>query len=174
MIIITAVGADRPGMVHALAAALAEAGCNIADTTMTRLLNEFAIIAVVSPPPQLTLRELERRLKPLESSHGLAIHCKSVAHSAVPVIGLPRYVISLYGPENTGLVASITQVLTDLEVNITDVQTRIASHGTVYIMVFEVEVPQAVAGAILEDALAKRAAAIGLQVTVNPLEEEIL
>ena len=52
MFIITAVGPDQPGMAHALAQRLFDAGCNLEDTTMTRLSGQFAMILVVSAPDE--------------------------------------------------------------------------------------------------------------------------
>ena len=50
MLIITAVGPDKPGMAHAVAQILFESGCNIEDTTMTRLSGQFSMILAVEPP----------------------------------------------------------------------------------------------------------------------------
>ncbi|HEX8834240.1 MAG TPA: ACT domain-containing protein, partial [Abditibacteriaceae bacterium] len=65
MIIITAVGADQPGMAHAVVSRLAEAGCNIEDTTMTRLSGEFAMILIVSPPEGVAVENLQQLLQPI-------------------------------------------------------------------------------------------------------------
>src|SRR5688572_7300924 len=113
MIIITAVGSDRPGMTHAVADVLARAGCNIEDTTMTRLGGEFAMILVVAPPPDLSVAELAQRLTPLDASHGLFINCKEFEEAALPqtVQDAQRCILSVYGADQPGLVAHISGVL---------------------------------------------------------------
>jgi glycine cleavage system transcriptional repressor len=175
MIIITAVGSDRPGMAHALVSILSDAGCNIEDTTMTRLSGEFAMILIVTPPQGVPVEELSQRLSPLEQSHGLFINCRDIrdeeddSNEAVP-----RYVLSVYGPEAKGLVARITGVLADNGVNITDVQTRVASAGTVYVMLFELELPVRIDAEELQRALEAAAREIGVQVSLHPLEEDTL
>ncbi|MBV9867656.1 MAG: ACT domain-containing protein [Abitibacteriaceae bacterium] len=179
MIIITAVGADRPGMAHAVAAKLADYGCNIEDTTMTRLCGEFAMILIVSPPPDIAPADLAIHLSPLEKSHGLFINCRAVAEVQEQIGGqddytAPRYMLSVYGPEKSGLVARITGVLAAHGVNITDVQTRVASHGTVYIMIFEVELPANLEAETLQQSLHNTAHEIGVEVSLRPLEEDTL
>jgi glycine cleavage system transcriptional repressor len=46
--IMTAFSKDRPGVVADVTEALYENGCNLEDTTMTSILNEFALILLFS------------------------------------------------------------------------------------------------------------------------------
>ncbi|MDQ3812987.1 MAG: ACT domain-containing protein [Armatimonadota bacterium] len=174
MIIITAVGADRPGMVHAVADVLWRAGYNIEDTTMTRLSGEFAMILIVSRPPQFETENLAQRLAPLERSHGLFINCKEFSQEPAAFSDLPRYILSVYGPDRRGLVARISGVLAEHNVNITDLQTRVASAGTVYVMIFEIELPADLHVDTLQAALEVAAHELGVQLSLHPLEEETL
>jgi glycine cleavage system transcriptional repressor len=174
MIIITAVGSDRPGMAHSLVSVLSNAGCNIEDTTMTRLSGEFAMILIVTPQ-DVTFEELAQRLAPLEQSHGLFINCRDIQDEEPDSDEtLSRHMLSVYGPEARGLVARITGVLADNGVNITDVQTRVASAGTVYVMLFELELPAHINADDLQRALETAAREIGVQVSLHPLEEDTL
>jgi len=175
MIILTAVGPDRPGMAHAVAQILADAGCNIEDTTMTRLAGEFAMILIVTPPAAVPLAALQARLAPLETSHNLFLSSREIPDE-VPVADhdLPRFIVSAYGADHTGLLAKLTGVFAAHAVNITDVQTRVASAGTVYVMIFEVQLPPALAPETLQSALEEAGRAIGVTVSMHPLEEETL
>jgi len=104
MFIISAVGRDRPGMAHALAQTLFEAGCNLEDTTMTRLSGEFAMILIVSPPLGLELSELQQKLSSLEASHGLYVSLRQVAdEDEASQAATSRFIVTAYGPDNTGL-----------------------------------------------------------------------
>jgi glycine cleavage system transcriptional repressor len=180
MILITAAGPDRPGMAHAVAALLSEAGCNIEDTTMTRLSGEFAMILVVSPPDELSAEQLARLLAPLEASHGLFLSCRDIGPEEEEVERFgARHIVSVYGPEARGLVARITQVLAEHGVNISDVQTRVASGGALYVMILEIEVPQfdesdVALEAELKLALEHAAREIGVSVSMRALDEETL
>jgi glycine cleavage system transcriptional repressor len=175
MIIITAVGSDRPGMAHALVSILSDVGCNIEDTTMTRLSGEFAMILIVTPPQDVPVNELSQRLAPLEQSHGLFINCRDIDEEEPGRDeSSSRHILSVYGPEAKGLVARITGVLAQSGVNITDVQTRVASAGTVYVMLFELELPANLDADALRSTLESAAQEIGVQVSLHPLEEETL
>lgn len=179
MIIITAVGPDKPGMAHAVAQILADAGCNLEDTTMTRLAGEFAMILIVTPPQNLSLEGLQTRLAPLEKSHDLFINSRFIADENSLTIQeeseqAPRFIVSAYGPEASGLLAKLTGVFAAHEVNITDVQSRVASAGAVYVMLFEVQLPAGLDAAFLQSELEKAGREIGVSISLRPLEEDTL
>ena len=175
MLIITAVGPDQPGMAHAVALALAEADCNIEDTTMTRLSGEFAMILIVSPPEGTGRDEIATMLTPLEASHGLFISCRTIGNDEIEAEDIgARYIVSVYGPEAKGLLARVTGMLARRRINITDVQTRVASAGAVYIMILEVELPAELDAANLQADLQGEAGEAGLQLSLRALEEEVI
>ncbi|MDF2440219.1 MAG: glycine cleavage system transcriptional repressor [Abditibacteriota bacterium] len=177
MFIITAVGPDRPGMAHAVATVLSDGGYNIEDTTMTRLSGEFAMILIVSAPvgQGTDIEELQQLLAPLEASHTLFISCRAFApETQGEPSAAERYILSVYGPENRGLVARITGVLAAGGVNISDVQTRVASSGAMYIMLYELEVPPTIDPAALSRDVEAAAQEIGAQISLRPLEENTL
>jgi glycine cleavage system transcriptional repressor len=172
MLIITAVGPDRPGMAHAVAHILFESGCNIEDTTMTRLSGQFSMILAVSPPAEVSLEALTRRLEALRESHSLVVDVTSVSDAEIPISASPRFLLTAYGPENTGLLAHLTGVLAQNAMNVTDVQTRVASAGTVYIMLLEVELPPNLAPETLEAELKRSAPE--LEISLRSIDEETL
>ncbi len=170
MFIITAVGPDHPGMAHALAQRLFDANCNLEDTTMTRLSGQFAMILVVAPPADLKLEALESQLQSLRESHGLTIEIAPA--DGAPSTDGPRHILTAYGPETSGLLARVTQVLAERNVNVTDVQTRIASAGMAYVMLIELELPPELRADALEDELRHRAP--DLQISLREMEAETM
>ena len=170
MFIITAVGPDSPGMAHALAQRLFDAQCNLEDTTMTRLSGQFAMILAVAPPADLTLDALESQLQSLRESHGLTIEIGTA--TATQVSEGPRHILTAYGPETSGLLARVTQVLAERNVNVTDVQTRVASAGMAYVMLLELELPLDLRADALEDELRNRAP--DLQISLREMEAETM
>jgi glycine cleavage system transcriptional repressor len=173
MLIITAVGPDKPGMVHALAQILFESGCNIEDTTMTRLNGQFSMILAVESSQGISAAEVEARLVgPLKASHELTIDVVNVEEQAEAQSEVPRYLLTAYGPEKTGLLANLTGVLSRRQVNVTDVQTRVASHGTVYVMLLELELPTGIDPVELEREI--RSQNEGLQISLREMDEETL
>ncbi len=173
MFIISAVGRDRPGMAHALAQTLFEAGCNLEDTTMTRLSGEFAMILIVSPPLGLELSELQHKLSSLEASHGLWVSLRQVAdEDEASQAATSRFIVTAYGPDNTGLLAHMAGAFAQHGVNLTDVQTRVA--GEAYVMLFEVEAPPEFSEDVLRAGVNRAAQEIGVSATVRALEEDVL
>src|SRR5436305_11297048 len=59
---VTAVGADRPGIVAAVSKVFVEHGCNIEDSAMTILRGQFAMMLIVAAPAEAGRAELEAAL----------------------------------------------------------------------------------------------------------------
>ncbi|MBV8387665.1 MAG: amino acid-binding protein, partial [Acidimicrobiia bacterium] len=59
---VSAVGADRPGIVAAVTGVFLEHGCNLEDTSMTILRGHFAMMLVVAAPSGLAQEILEQAL----------------------------------------------------------------------------------------------------------------
>lgn len=172
MLILTAVGPDKPGMAHALAQILFESGCNLEDTTMTRLSGQFSMILAVSPPPNLALVELKGKLESLRAKIGLNVDVSEIPAFDIALPESPRFLLTAYGAENSGLLASLTGILSKQGANITDVQTRLASAGTVYVMLLELELPPELSPETLEIALQNGAP--DLQISLRPIDEDTL
>ena len=56
---VTAVGADRPGIVAGVTKVLFDQGCNLEDTSMTILRGHFAMMLVVDVPAGVAAADLE-------------------------------------------------------------------------------------------------------------------
>jgi glycine cleavage system transcriptional repressor len=171
MVIITAVGADRPGMVAALSSILADQQCNLEDCAMTRLGGQFAMILMVQLPADKTLAQIEPLFGELQHSHGLKVHCDEADVSiAEKESSAPRHMLTVYAEDRPGLLSTISQILAENKVNITDVQTRLASAGALYVMLFEVEIPASIKTEDLEKALQST----GMTLSLRAMEEDVL
>src|SRR5690349_12921563 len=71
LIAISAIGQDRPGIVAALSKVLFEKGCNLEDSSMTRLRGDFAVLLLVSLPEGMGLSELEGAFESVAEKWGL-------------------------------------------------------------------------------------------------------
>jgi glycine cleavage system transcriptional repressor len=171
-IIITAVGADRPGMVAALSSILADQQCNLEDCAMTRLGGQFAMMLMVHLPADKTLTQIEPLFRELQHSHGLKVHCDEaeILISEKATSAQPRHMLTVYAEDRPGLLSTISQILAENNVNITDVQTRLASAGALYVMLFEVEIPESVKTQDLEEALQST----GMTLSLRAMEEDVL
>jgi glycine cleavage system transcriptional repressor len=60
---VTAVGQDRPGIVAEFSGVLYRFGCNLEESTMTRLRDEFAMLLLVRLPEGGALAALQSTLE---------------------------------------------------------------------------------------------------------------
>ena len=87
---LTAFGQDRPGIVAALAEGLYHLGCNIEDTCMTRLRDEFAMMLLVRLPAGLVPDQLPDRLTPKTGPLRLTVLCREVSLQSATRSPRPR------------------------------------------------------------------------------------
>lgn len=162
-------------MVAALSSILADQKCNLEDCAMTRLGGQFAMILMVQLPADKTLAQIEPLFGELQHSHGLKVHCDEAEISiAENESSASRYMLTVYAQDRPGLLSMISQILAENKVNITDVQTRLASAGALYVMLFEVEIPESINTEDLEKTLQQAAQSAGMTLTLRAMEEDVL
>lgn len=165
---VTAIGKDRPGIVASVSRAFLDLRCNLAECSMTRLRDQFAMILVVQAPQEVTNENL---LGTLEGSAGhldLQIQVFEGPHEASQAPKRP-FVISLYGADHPGIVHRVTQELAGQQVNITDLVSRVAGDN-VYLMVLEVDLPDSLDEAALAQTLDDVAGDLEVDITLRPAE----
>lgn len=169
---LTAIGRDRPGIVAAVTKALYEHDCNIEDSSMTILEDEFAIILIMTLPRPAGLKALLGDLKKVEESMELTIHVKEIRKETAPAGAQSNYIITLHGADKAGIVYKTSALLAEMGINVTDLETKIlpGEGRKVYIMVMEVYTPGAVDIKKVEDRLKKLAANLGVTIKIKPVE----
>ncbi|MCA1782183.1 MAG: ACT domain-containing protein [Intrasporangiaceae bacterium] len=134
---VTAVGADRPGIVAAVARVLHDRGGNLEDSAMTILGGHFAIVLLVETDD--TPEILQDALATATGDLGLEV-------SVTPVSGErstaeATHLLSVYGTDKPGIVAAVTEAIAQVGANITDLETQVIGEGEgdtpVYAMVIE-------------------------------------
>ena len=173
---LSAVGADRPGIVAAVTGALAQSGCNLEDSSMTILRGQFAIMLVVAGPDGVDAAALEKALAGPAADLDLVVHVRRV-DEAVPASprGAP-WSVAVYGADRPGIVHRFTSLLADLGVNVVDLTTRVIGEPAhpVYAMVLEVTLPPDVDGGELSARLVGLAGELGVECSTHPSEADIL
>ena len=174
--IVTALGKDRPGIVAGVTKVLYQLGCNLEDSTMTRLEGEFTIMLIFSSPAKITEAGLHKAFDPL--SRRLVVHLKPLSRQetrAPSKHGQP-YLISVYGGDKPGIVFRVADALAHLGINITDVHTHRSAGGapSLYLMLLEVEVPSRLSAPSLERHLKQLAKRLRVEVSLRAAEAAVL
>jgi glycine cleavage system transcriptional repressor len=175
-IVLSIVGKDRPGIVAAITRILFEHGCNIEDSSMTILENEFAMILIVNVPAPLSIETLAGDLHSVEKSLSLSIFIKSLTKEetqrAKPQETVPIS-ISVYGSDRPGIVYNVSKLLADKNINITDLNTKVISpkREPVYVMILEAAVPAALNLEILVEELHELGRKLSVDITVNKIDD---
>lgn len=121
-IVISAVGADRVGIVDDLSGIVAEAGGNIEESKMSVLGGEFAVMMLVAAEESAAVA-LESRMAAAESSLGLRIGVKRTAEAPRPEGGRP-YCVETVSLDGRGIVHAVSAVLRKRGINIEELETR--------------------------------------------------
>jgi glycine cleavage system transcriptional repressor len=170
---VTAIGADRPGIVAAVTKVLLERDANIEDSRMAILGGHFSMMLVVRPGPGDDATSLAAALAPAGQELGLTLDVRAIddvgaAHS----VGAP-HLLSVYGADRPGIVHDVSEALAVAGVNIVDLRTHVTdSDPPVYIMLMDLEVPGDAAA--LEQQLKDLAAGRGIDLTLRSSEPDTL
>jgi len=120
-LVVTLIGADRPGIVARLAKLAAESGASWQESKMARLAGKFAGIVRLDVPAE-TLDELERSLAQL-GTEGLKLTIERGGADTQQ-----RYLaLELIGHDRPGIVRDISAVLAHHHVSIDELDTDIES-----------------------------------------------
>jgi glycine cleavage system transcriptional repressor len=168
-------GRDRPGIVAAVTRVLADAGCNLEDTSMTILRGHFAMMLVVAGPGGVGEPELQAGLDPVAGRLDLQVSVRAVTDEVTAAGGGgARYAAAVYGADRPGLVARVSEVLAGHRVNIVGLETRLVGEpNPVYAMHFELEVPAGLASQVQAD-LDAVAGELGVEITMRADEPDVL
>jgi glycine cleavage system transcriptional repressor len=162
---VTAVGADRPGIIARVARVLLEHEGNLEDSSMTILGGQFAIVLLVSTPAEPAV--LEAALTEATADLGLVVTVRPIGTGASSPP--PTHVLSVYGADRPGIVHAVAEVLAAASINVTDLRTHVVE-GTppVYAMLLEVSVPEGTGE--LRELLRAEHALDDVEVSVNALD----
>ena len=175
---VTAVGADRPGIVAAVTGAFAAHGCNLEDSSMTILRGQFAMMLVVDAPAGVAVHALEAALAGPAADLDLVVTVRPAAEPAPAPASedTVSWTVSVYGADHPGIVHGVTSLLAERSVNIVDLSTRVIGtpEDPVYTMLLEVTLPPGGDPQALERDLEVKAAELGVTCRLHPSEADIL
>ncbi|MBM3859300.1 MAG: ACT domain-containing protein [Verrucomicrobia bacterium] len=168
-LVMTIIGADRPGLVGRLSAAIAEHGGNWLESRMAHLGGQFAGILRVDLPAD-NESKLLNALRTLDAQ-GLSVHVQR--DSAAPSAASRNLaVIELVGHDRPGIVRQISQILAEHQVNVEELVTHCASAPMSAEMLFHatatVRLPESFPLARLRAALEEIASDLMVDISVMP------
>lgn len=174
-------GKDRPGIIAKVSGLLSARGCNLEDVSMTLLEGQFAMMMTVCFPSQTAYDRVAEAFHLLESFpwslnfHLTCLRGKTMRGKKHARGSLPQ-VVTVFGKDRTGIVHEVSRTLAALQVNITDLDSRILGAGskTTYVMVLEVDVPRGTDWAALRKSLKRLASKLGIEIQMKPLEQAVL
>lgn len=179
LVALSAIGKDQPGIVASLTKVLFEKGCNLEDSSMTRLQGDFAILLLIALPAGLSTSELERALSETIRNRGLTLALRELGPGEVPS-GSPTpslpYTLVVYGVDHPGIVYRVAQEAAERKINITDLRTHITGKGpqALYSLAMEVEIPNSGVLRAFQEQLGALKKELQVELTLNPVETDEL
>lgn len=167
---VTAIGADRPGIVAGVTEAIRDLGGNLEDVASTILRGHFTMMLVVDAP--VPAADVEAALRDAVESLGVTVTAADVEAGAP---GRPQatHALVVYGSDRPGIVAGIARLLAERGANVTNLSCRlVGEEQPVYAMVAEVQVPEG--DEDLPRLVEDRARELEVDVTLRPIEVETL
>jgi glycine cleavage system transcriptional repressor len=156
--VLTAIGADRPGLVDEVSRFIVERGGNLEDSRMVNLHGQFAMMILVAGPEETMVR-MRDELSELERVS--AVHAQIVAADAERggVAAALPFRLQTWAMDHPGLLQAVSHLLSSMGANIESVQTSLQGApmtGTpVFSMEIIVSVPATAAIAELRTALGR-------------------
>ena len=173
---VSAVGADRPGIVAAVTGVLVDTGCNIEDSSMSILRGHFAIMLVLAGPEGLDAADLETALADVARDFDLVLAVRGIDDTVPTSPEGDDWTVTVYGADRPGIVHQVTRLLADEGVNVVDLTTRVIGDADrpVYAMVIDATLPESVSATALGARLDELGATLGVECAMHPSEADIL
>jgi len=170
--IMAAFSKDRPGVVADITRLLYENGCNLEDSSMANIKDEFAILLLFSCEEDGLEDRLTKGCQHLEAEKGITAYIRAVdredkAHKEP----YSRKTITVEGIDQTGIVYRVSNFLTENHINIEHLssQRRLSpeSGTALYFMNINVQIPEGISLESLEDGLSRVGEELHLDITVQ-------
>ena len=174
LLVVSAVGPDRPGIVAGVTGVLLEHGGNLEDTSMTILRGHFAMTMVVAAASSAA--ELAAALRATADALGLLVSVAEITPESDDAGAGEPYVVAVHGADHPGIVHAVTALLAERNVNVVDLTTRLRGEGdsAVYVMALDIDIPAALDVGALSEALTSLGGELGVTVTVHAADADLL
>ncbi len=156
--VLTAIGADRPGLVDEVSRFVSERGGNLEDSRMVNLHGQFVIMMLVEGSGQV-MEKLRAELDALATKSRIHVELTSADMGRATTSAALPFRLTIRAMDHPGLVQSVAHALRAMNVNIESAETTLQSApitgAPLFAMEFVVSVPTATPVAELREALGR-------------------
>jgi glycine cleavage system transcriptional repressor len=172
LIVLSAIGTDRTGVVQDITKVILACGGNIEESRMTALGAEFAVLMLVSGSWH-TLSRLETALDKLTADDSLTISIRKTGARASSDNRMP-YAVDVVSLDQQGIVFNLADFFASRDVEIADVATRsyAAAHtgSPMFSVQMAVNVPSSVSISQLRDDFMELCDRLNLDAILEPVK----
>ena len=161
--VVTVMSLDRPGIIAGISDAIFKLGGNIEEISQTVVRGYFTVILYVTFPSEAPSPEEIRDAVASSGSPGeleVAVREDKGGPRYVPPEKHDRFVLTLFGRDQPGIIRTISTHLAQNGINITDLYGRVDEEG--FTMVLELIVPSELDPRRLKEELEELGRSIGL------------
>lgn len=174
---LTVIGEDRSGIIAGVSRILFKHRCNLEDMSMSLLDGKFAMIAVYTKPDTVRREKLEQEIRGFSRQRKLFHFTKELAGQRrlgkAPKKTPPRTcLIQAIGPDQTGIVYRISDLLARNGLNITDLHSQVFQSGrrNLYSLALETEIPAQFSVKTLHQKLQKAGRQLHIEIQAKAVE----
>ena len=169
--IMTAFGKDRSGIVADVTRLLYENNCNLEDTTMSMLADEFTLSLLFSSQQSGIDELLNKECRRLELDKGISAFIRPLKpQKHQDQKSYKTCTLHIEGLDQAGIVYKTSQFLADRELNIVQLESTASaspqSGATIYSMTIHIQVPEELPFDQLEDELSSVADELNVDITM--------
>ena len=170
--IMTAFGKDRVGIVADVTRLLYENDCNLEDTSMSMLADEFTLSLLFTSPQNNIEEQLAKECRRLELDKGISAFVRPLQAQQQKVQkGYKTCTLHIEGLDQAGIVYKTSQFLADNKLNIIQLTSTAKaspqSGATIYSMDIRIQVPEEVSLDQVEDNLSSVADELHVDVMMS-------
>ncbi len=170
--IMTAFGKDRPGIVAEISEIVFENKCNIEDSNMSRLADEFTLILLLAGSEDNLQDKLSRECRRLEREKNIFVFIRPLEyHIPENRNGIVNCIIEVDGVDQAGIVYKVSRLLADKNINIETLKSQkkySPNSGTpLYSMEIQANRPDSISDENLENALETLANDLNVDITLG-------
>jgi len=172
LVVLSAVGTDRPGVVNDLSKVILDCGGNIEESRMTTLGSEFAMLLLVSGN-WAAIGKLEKALEQLSKDKPLTISVRKTDERSGDGNRMP-YGIDIVSLDQPGIVFNLANFFAAQDIEIADLSTRryAAAHtgSQMFAVQMTINVPGSISISQLRDEFLELCDQLNLDAILDPVK----